>query len=72
LEPVVRENPRFYEALADLGALDLESANLPDAKTWFEKTLAVNPVHYPSCMLLKELTRSKQYDSCIRKFSPKN
>jgi tetratricopeptide (TPR) repeat protein len=67
---ILRDHPRHYEALADLGALELEKGNRARAREWFEKALQVNPIHYPVCELLFELTKKKHYRDCVQKFGP--
>lgn len=70
LEGVLRESPRYYEALADLGLILLQEGNTKEAIRLFRKILEVNPVHYPACIFLFKLTREPRYGQCVKKYAP--
>lgn len=70
LKNALAASPNFYEALADLGLLEMESGNKKEAIRLLERTLAINPVHYPACVLLLKLTNDAKYQKCIQRFAP--
>ncbi len=65
------EWPRFYEGLVELALFNLEKKELSQATSLLERVLQINPVHYPACILLKEITKKSNYDACISQFAPK-
>jgi len=67
---LLNDNPRFYEALADLALIYKNKGNKAEARRLFQKTLEVNPVHYPACYFLLELTGDKKYEECLKMFAP--
>jgi tetratricopeptide (TPR) repeat protein len=69
---LTRKWPQFYEGLAELALMKLEKKELAEAKSLLERVLLINPVHYPACLLLKEITQTKNYDACISRFAPRN
>jgi tetratricopeptide (TPR) repeat protein len=70
LETIVKMSPQFYEALADLAALEIEGGNKPRARELLLRTLQLNPVHYVACELLHRLTGEAQYLTCARRYAP--
>lgn len=71
LRKMVSEYPRFYEALADLGAIESAAGRSASAQKLLKRVLQLNPVHYPACQILFKLTQEAKYQACIRRFAPR-
>lgn len=70
LQAVLSSNPDFYEAAADLAAIEFDRGNRTEAKRLFERVLKLNPVHYPACFYLYKLTGETKYLTCVERFAP--
>ena len=68
---LTRDWPHFYEGLVELALLKLQKKETAEAASLLDRVIQINPVHYPACMLLKELTKKPSYDDCINRFAPK-
>jgi hypothetical protein len=67
---VLKVNPDYYEALANLGSIEIDRGNWTEAKKHLEGVLRINSMHYIACFYLFKLTRSDIYKGCVEKFSP--
>lgn len=63
-------NETQYEAIANIGAIELEAGKKQIAQQFFEKALEINPTHYVACFYLYQITRQNKYRACVQTFSP--
>ena len=68
---LTHEWPKFYESLVELALIKIEKKEFTEATSLLERVIEINPVHYPACMLLKQITQKSTYDACISRFAPK-
>jgi hypothetical protein len=69
---VIEDNPKNYEAFANLGALLLERGEKEKGIERLKKSLALQPAHWAACSILLEATKDEAYRACLTKYGPNN
>ncbi len=60
---VIKENPKSYEALANLGSIYSDKGESQKAVAYLKKSIAIQPTHWVACAILFKLTREENFKS---------
>ena len=69
---LVKNHPYHYESITNLSVIYINEGNLKQASALLKRVLEIQPMHWPACKLLFEISREKKYQVCFEQYRPLN